>query len=112
MEPRGAVKAAGKNPDVSSMSGFAASIIPYIVYPSIIILACIIIGIILKKYWAYITAFIFSVIHLVLIIILVIFQVNSGFGPWVVIPANTGMIIFSCLLIRNIKKNVTGKAVH
>lgn len=109
MEPNGAVKAAAKNPDLRTFVGFAASTIPYVIYPSMVILAIIIIGLLVKKYWAFVAALLFGLIHLLLIMILVILHANTGFGPWVVIPSCTGMIVFSLLILkRQVKFRVHG----
>jgi hypothetical protein len=69
--------------------------LPYVVYPSIVILIAIIVFAILKRLWAYIAGMVFGLVHLILIIPLVILRLHPGFGPLIVIPACVLMIVFS-----------------
>ena len=97
-EPRGSKLAILNNPD-----NFIVHTLPYVVYPSIVILIAIILFTILKKPWAYIAGMVFGIVHLVLIIPLVILTLHPGFGPLIVIPACVLMILFSYLSF--IKRN-------
>lgn len=96
-EPYGMQRAAQKNPGLDSVGGLASHSIPFVVYPSMIILVTIIIGAILKKKWAYIGGFIFGAVHLVLVISLVVIKVSPGYGPAVVMPASALMMVFTYL---------------
>ena len=97
-EPRGSKLAILNNPD-----NFIVHTLPYVVYPSIVILVAIILFAILKKPWAYIAGMVLGIVHLVLIIPLVISKLHPGFGPLIVIPACVLMIVFSYLSF--IKRN-------
>jgi hypothetical protein len=100
MEPRGARRAIERNPGFVTVVGIAANSLPYIVYPSILILMVLFIGVLLKKHWGYIGSFVFGASHLVLVVALVAVRGNPGLGPLVVVPACLGMMIFAALTIK------------
>jgi hypothetical protein len=100
MEPRGASQAGANYPRPDTLAGFAARTLPYIVYPSIVILVAIVIGALLKKRWTYIGGVVFGAVHLALTLPLVMLSVNPGYGPLVVLPACVLMIVFSALTYR------------
>jgi hypothetical protein len=89
-ETKGSQLAILHNPD-----NFIVHTLPYVVYPSIVILIAIIVFALLKKPWAYVTGVVFGSVHLVLIIPMVILKLHPGFGPLIVIPACVLMIVFS-----------------
>jgi len=91
-EPKGSRLAILNNPD-----NFIVHTLPYVVYPSLVILIVIILFTILKKPWAYIAGLVFGLVHLVLVSPLVILKLHPGIGPLIVIPACILMIIFSYL---------------
>jgi hypothetical protein len=91
-EPKGSKLAISNNPD-----SFIAHTLPYVVYPSIVILIGIILFVFLKKQWAYIAGMVFGIVHLVLILPLVILKLHPGSGPLIVIPVCLVMIVFSYL---------------
>ena len=91
-EPKGSKLAILNNPN-----SFIAHTLPYVVYPSIVILIGIILFVILKKQWAYIAGMVFGIVHLVLILPLVILKLHPGSGPLIVMPACLLMIVFSYL---------------
>jgi len=95
-EPKGSKLAILNNP-----KSFIAHTLPYVVYPSIVILIAIISFTILKKSWAYIAGMVFGIVHLVLILPLVILKLHPGSGPLVVIPACVLMILFSYFSYKN-----------
>jgi hypothetical protein len=94
-EPKGSKAAILNNPD-----SFIVHTLPYVVYPSIVILVVIILFAIFKKPWAYIAGMVFGIVHLVLILPLVILKLHPGFGPLIVIPACLLMIVFSYLSLK------------
>jgi len=98
MEPRGAVRAIAMQP-AGTLAGAVVRTLPFIVYPSIVILIIVVIGALLKKRWAYISAIVFGTIHFILTLPLAIMGWNTGFGEFVVLPACLGMIIFSRLTL-------------
>jgi len=100
MEPQGARRAIERNPGLDTVVGVAAHSLPYIVYPSILILMALFIGVLLKKRWGYIGSLIFGAAHLVLVVALVAVRGNPGLGPLVVVPACLGMMIFAALTIK------------
>src|SRR4030042_2662707 len=67
MEPRGARRAIERNPGLDTVVGIAANSLPYVVYPSILILMALFIGVLLKRHWGYIGSLIFRAVHLVLV---------------------------------------------
>ena len=89
-EPKGSRLAILNNPD-----NFIVHTLPYVVYPSLVILIFIIIFTILKKPWAYMAGMVFGLIHLALVLPLVILKLHPGIGPLIVIPACILMIVFS-----------------
>ncbi len=91
-EPRGSKLAISNNPD-----SFIAHALPYVVYPSIVILIAIILFAILKRTWAYVAGMAFGIVHFVLILPLVFLKLHPGSGPLIVIPACLLMIGFSYL---------------
>lgn len=99
-EPHGAKKAVQNVLEINSLPGIAAQTIPYVVYPSIIIMVVIIMGSLFKKRWAYISGVVFGAAHLVLTMSLVFMKVSPGFGPAVVLPASVMMIVFSFLVYK------------
>ena len=98
-EPKGSKLAILNNPD-----SFIVHTLPYVVYPSILILIVIILFTILKKPWAYIAGMVFGLVHLVLVLPLVILKLHPGFGPIIVIPACVLMIVFSYLSFKERNK--------
>ena len=98
-EPRGSKLAILNNPD-----NFIVHTLPYVVYPSIVILTAIILFAILKKPWAYMAGMVFGIVHLVLIMPLVVLRLHPGFGPLIVIPTCMLMIVFSCLSFKKRNK--------
>ena len=100
LEPQGAKRAAVKTQQMGELAQFASTTIPYVVYPSIIILICIIVYSLMRKRWAYLSGSIFGLVHFTLISILVIMHVSPGKGFLVVIPSSLGMMIFSFLSYR------------
>ena len=98
-EPKGSKLAIINNPD-----SFIVHTLPYVVYPSILILIVIILFTILKKPWAYIAGMVFGLVHLVLVLPLVILKLHPGFGPIIVIPACVLMIVFSYLSFKERNK--------
>ena len=98
-EPKGSKLAILNNPD-----SFIVHTLPYVVYPSIMILIVIMLFTLLKKPWAYIAGIVFGLVHLVLILPLVILKLHPGFGPLIVIPACVLMIAFSYLSFKNSNK--------
>ena len=99
-EPHGAKRAAAKTQQMGELAQFASTIIPFVVYPSIIILISIIIYSLMRKRWAYLSGSIFGLVHFALISILVIMHVSPGRGFLVVIPSSLGMMVFSFLCFR------------
>jgi len=99
-EPHGAKRAAAKTQQMGELAQFASTTIPYVVYPSIIILIGIIIYCLMRKRWAYLAGSIFGLVHFALISILVIMHVSPGRGFSVVIPSSLGMMVFSFLCYR------------
>jgi len=99
-EPQGAKRAAAKTQQMGELARFASTTIPYVVYPSIVILICIIIYCLMRKRWAFLAGSIFGLVHFVLILILVIMHVSPGRGFLVVIPSSLGMMVFSFLCFR------------
>ncbi len=97
MEPRGARRAIERNPGLDTVVGIAANSLPYIVYPSILILMILFIGVLLKRRWGYVGSFVFGASHLALVLALVAVRGNPGLGPLVVVPACLGMMIFAWL---------------
>ncbi len=91
-EPKGSKSAILNNPD-----SFIVQTLPYVVYPSIVILIVVILFSIFKKPWAYVAGMVFGIVHLVLILPLVFLRLHPGFGPLIVIPACLLMIGFSYL---------------
>jgi hypothetical protein len=100
MEPRGARRAIERNPGLDTVVGVAASSLPYIVYPSILILMVLFLGVLLKRHWGYVGSFVFGAAHLVLVLALVAVRGNPGLGPLVVVPACLGMMVFAWLTIK------------
>jgi len=94
-EPHGAKKAAAKTQQMGELLKLASATIPYVVYPSIIILISIIVFSILKKKTAYLAGSIFGFVHLILISTLLIMRVSPGMGFLVVVPSSLGMMVFS-----------------
>jgi hypothetical protein len=99
-EPHGAKRAAAKTQQMGELAQFASTIIPFVVYPSIIILISIIIYSLMRKRWAYLAGSIFGLVHFALISILVIMHVSPGRGFLVVILSSLGMMVFSFLCYR------------
>lgn len=99
-EPHGAKRAAVKTQQMGELAQFASTTIPYVVYPSIVILIGIIIYCLMRKRWAYLAGSIFGLVHFILISILVIMHVSPGRGFLVVIPSSLGMMVFSFLCYR------------
>ena len=99
-EPHGAKRAAAKTQQMGELAQCASTIIPFVVYPSIIILISIIIYSLMRKRWAYLAGSIFGLVHFALISILVIMHVSPGRGFLVVIPSSLGMMVFSFLCYR------------
>jgi hypothetical protein len=99
-EPHGATRAAAKTQQMGELAKIASSTIPFVVYPSIIILICIIIFSLMRKRWAYLSGSIFGLVHFALISILLIMHVSPGRGFLVVIPSSVGMMVFSFLCYR------------
>jgi len=99
-EPQGAKRAVAKTQQMGELTQFASTTIPYVVYPSIIILIGIIIYCLMRKRWAYLAGSIFGLVHFILISILVIMHVSPGRGFLVVIPSSLGMMVFSFLCYR------------
>jgi len=100
-EPHGAKRAVAKTQQMGELAQFASTTIPYVVYPSIIILICIMIFCLMRKRWAYLAGSIFGLVHFILISILVMMHVSPGRGFLVVIPSSLGMTVFSFLCYRN-----------
>lgn len=98
-EPKGSKLAILNNPD-----SFIVHTLPYVVYPSILILIVIILFTILKKPWAYLACMVFGLVHLVLVLPLVILKLHPGFGPLIVIPACVLMVVFSYLSFKKRNK--------
>jgi len=96
-EPHGAKRAVAKTQQMGELAQFASTTIPYVVYPSIIILIGIIIYCLMRKRWAYLAGSIFGLVHFILISILGIMHVSPGRGFLVVIPSSLGMTVFSFL---------------
>ncbi|MCD4722396.1 MAG: hypothetical protein K8S13_21430 [Desulfobacula sp.] len=94
-EPHGAKKAVAKTQQMGELAKLASETIPYVVYPSIIILVFIIVFSIMKKKTAYLASSIFGFVHLLLISILLIMQISPGMGFLVVVPSSLGMMVFS-----------------
>ena len=99
-EPHGAKRAIAKTQQMGELAQFASTTISYVVYPSIIILICIIIYCLMRKRWAYLAGTIFGLVHFILISILVMMHVSPGRGFLVVIPSSLGMMVFSFLCYR------------
>jgi hypothetical protein len=99
-EPHGAKRAAAKTQQMGELAQFASTTIPYVVYPSIIILIGIIIYCLMRKRWAYLAGSIYGLVHFILISTLVIMHVSPGRGFLVVIPSSLGMMVFSFLCYR------------
>jgi len=89
-EPKGSQLAMLRNPD-----SFIVQTLPYVVYPSIVILMAIILFAALKKPLGYIAGMSFGIVHLILIMPLVVFRLHPGYSPLIVIPACLLMIVFS-----------------
>ncbi len=83
---------------------FIVQTLPYVVYPSIVILIIIILFTILKKRWAYAAGMIFGIVHLALTLPMVFLKLHPGFGPLIVIPACLLMIVFSFLALKTSKQ--------
>ena len=108
MEPRGAAAAIKLHPDFHTMVGRAALTLPFVVYSSIITLTVILIGVLLKRYWAYLAALIFGIIHMILILVILLLRGNPRTDcPIIVICACTGMILFSLFTIKDLKRSLT-----
>jgi len=99
-EPQGAKRAAAKTQQMGELAQLASTTIPFVVYPSIVILIFIIICSLMRKRWAYLAGSVFGAVHFVLISILVIMHVSPGRGFLVVIPSSLGMMLFSFLCYR------------
>src|SRR4030067_2677385 len=99
-EPHGAKRAAAKTQQMGELAQLISTTIPFVVYPSIIILIIIIICSLMRKRWAYLAGSIFGFVHFALISILVIMHVSPGKGFLVVIPSSLGMMVFSFLCYR------------
>jgi hypothetical protein len=99
-EPQGAKRAAAKTQQMGELAQISSATIPFVVYPSIIILISIIICSLMGKRWAYLAGSIFGIVHFVLISILLIIHVSPGRGFLVVIPSSLGMMVFSFLCYR------------
>ena len=99
-EPHGAKRAAAKTQQMGELAQLISTTIPFVVYPSIIILIIIIICSLMRKRWAYLAGSIFGFVHFALILVLVIMHVSPGKGFLVVIPSSLGMIVFSFLCYR------------
>jgi hypothetical protein len=99
-EPQGAKKAAAKTQQMGALAHSAATTIPFVVYPSIAILVCIIMYALMKKRWAYLAGSIFGAVHFILISVLVIMHVSPSKGFLVVMPSSLGMMVFSFLCYR------------
>ena len=99
-EPHGAKRAAVKTQQMGELAQFASTTIPFVVYPSIIILIGIIIYSLMRKRWAYLAGSIFGGVHFILMLILLIMHVSPGSGFLVVIPSSLGMMVFSFLCYR------------
>jgi hypothetical protein len=100
MEPNGASRALDRFPDMDTLEGVAAHTLPFIVYPSMVILVVIILAALLKKKWAYVAGIVFGVTHFALTLPLVVLGVNPGYGPAVVLPLCVLMVAFSALTYR------------
>ena len=100
MEPNGASRALDRFPGVDTIEGFAVHTLPYIVYPSMVILVVIILAALLKKKWAYVAGIVFGATHFVLTLALAVLHGNPGYGPAVVLPASALMVVFSALTYR------------
>jgi hypothetical protein len=99
MEPRGAARAIAMQP-AGTLAGTVVRTLPFVVYPSIVLLVIIVVGALRKKRWSYIGAILFGAIHFLLTLPLAIMGWNTGFGEFVVLPACLGMIIFSWLTLK------------
>jgi hypothetical protein len=92
-EPIGIAQALATMAGKGGLAELASSSLIYVVIPSMIALCVIIPGIVMKRCWAFASAAIFGGIHAILTSSIVILKVNSGYGPFVVIPASLGMLI-------------------
>jgi hypothetical protein len=101
-EPIGAARAQAAMSGKNGIAGIAAASLTYVVFASMIALSVIIVGIVMKRRWAYASAAIFGIIHAVLTMMNVIFHVNQGLGPIVVIPASLSMAIGGIWMLRSI----------
>lgn len=99
-EPHGAKRAAAKTQQMGELAQFASATIPFVVYPSIIILIFIIICSLMRRGWAYLAGSMFGTVHFILISVLLIMHVSPGKGFLVVIPSSLGMMVFSFLCYR------------
>jgi hypothetical protein len=107
IEPHGAARAIARQP-AGTLSGTVVRTLPFVIYPSIVILIPIVIGALLKKRWAYTIAIVFGAIHFILTLPLAIMGWNTGLGEFVVLPACLGMIVFSWLTLKHTQaKSVT-----
>jgi len=100
-EPHGAKKAVVKTQQMGELAKLASATIPYVVYPSIIILISIIVFSIMKKKTAYLAGAVFGFVHLILISILLIMRVSPGMGFFVVVPSCLGMMVFSYICYKD-----------
>jgi hypothetical protein len=100
MEPNGASRALERFPSVDTIEGLAVHTLPYIVYPSMVILVVIILAALLKKKWAYVAGIVFGATHFVLTLALAVLHGNPGYGPAVVLPTSALMVVFSTLAYR------------
>ena len=101
-EPRGAKRAVAKTQQMGELSQFASATIPFVVYPSIILLVSIIFFSFMRKKIGIPSRYftIFGTVHFVLISMLLIMNVSPGRGFLIVIPSSLGMMIFSFLCYR------------
>ncbi len=92
-EPIGAEKALTAMTGRGGIPELAANSLLYVVILSMIALCVITPGIIMTRRWAFVAAAIFGSVHIVLIVLLLIFHVNQGIGPAIVLPASFGNLI-------------------
>jgi len=99
-EPSGAALALNALTGQGGFAERAANALSPIVILSMLVLCVIIPGVIARKRWAFAAAAIFGGLHAALTLVNVIFHINQGGGPAIVIPASLGMLIGGIWVLR------------
>ncbi len=101
METRGAATLMAAYPGSTTVQGIAASTLPYVVYPSIVIVILIILAALFRKRWGYLVGAAFGMIHVLLAASIVVMGMNPlSYGPFVVMTISALIALFSVLAYR------------